>query len=45
MKSRKKTRNKNLIVPIGKPVNNNDIYIINDDYNLQPIGVKRSNMC
>ena len=40
----KKTRNKNLIVPIGKPVNNNDIYIINDDYNLQPIGVKRTNM-
>ena len=41
----KKTRNKNLIVPIGKPVNNNEIYIINDDYNLQPIGVKRTNMC
>ena len=34
-----KINNPNNIVPIGMPVNNNDIYILDDFMNLQPIGI------
>ncbi|MBQ9298122.1 MAG: amino acid adenylation domain-containing protein [Clostridia bacterium] len=34
-----KINNPNSIVPIGMPVNNNDIYILDDFMNLQPIGI------
>lgn len=35
----KKTRGTNRMVSIGKPCANNRIYIVNEDFNLQPIGV------
>lgn len=35
----KKNINKNEIVPIGKPLNNNNIIVVNSQYNLLPIGI------
>lgn len=34
-----KINNPNSIVPVGKPLNNNNIYILDDYMNIQPVGI------